>query len=1303
MTQATQGAPDTKTQSVKRKWVRWVIGFLAVILLMFIALLAWVTSTSHGTRTSLELLQGELPQLQLHNARGTWREGISVNRIEWQQAGLQVELLSLDTRLDLACTLRLSVCIDHIRAHQITGRISETPDDDESSSDIALPNISVPVAIRLDQLLVDAITLHTNTDDAPRTIEGLEFSATLIQDSFAIDRLALTIDGIDAELTGSLTLTDTYPLSVTMNANGLPLSASVKQDLRVKVSGSLEKTLFDVETGGGVTARASGHVKPLEKSFPSNVRLSWDAFDWPFDPAEPEPHYAVHAGTAQLSGDLDGYDIEFMGGAAGSNIPEIKGQLFAAGNLDSLTIDELKLDTLDGRVTAEGQVSWAQQIRWSANSRLHDIDTGQFRNDIPGRLNGSVRAEGMLSDAGLAVTLRSATLDGQLQQIPLSLELSARYQSDQTYSLDQFDLAIDENERGIPPTRVTFSGEGTSNNFSSNDVRIESLRGVIEGAGEVDWQNALKWSADATLTDIDPHALRQELAGTLSGQISASGSVANDTWTIVLPNLDISGTIADRPFQLNAKLARHADGQFSVDTATLDSGSNKIRVAGTLEKDWALVGEVSLPEASTLIPDLQGNVNGVFSIDGARDYPTIDLSVDSKNLNWQNVQVGQAKVNGTVKALGTNESVLSLELTDLSLEAVEVARVDASLSGTRSAHQLAIQSVGDISVDTALTGAWNDVTGWLGNVERSAIAAFNQSWTLHDAVELEWNASNQQLKVGAHCWRQEESQACLSEPVVADANGSAAFDIQRFPLHTLSPYLSDQTEIAGAASAKGTVSWQPDALPVSNISLEIVDGAVAVSDPTQETQVTLRYDELNAKIETDIDAIHAEVVLNSDDIGIVDAKVEIQQPGGTGQISGNVSLDQFELATLQPFFSQLENLGGTLSAEAALGGTLSTPDIDGQVRVHNLQIAALNAPITVENGSLSADVKKDRASFEGSWTSNEGRVALNGTANLENPAAPVIETSIEGENIEIRQAPNLVAIITPSLSIDWHDKQLSVNGSVAVPFARIMIKELSSDVTPLSKDVVVVVVDEEDVQDEETGIAVTSDIQIELGQNVRLEGFGLRTGLSGVFNVNQEQNTPLSLVGEIQLYDGVYKAYGQNLQIQRGRILLVGPIEETSLDIDASRKVDAIVAGVRIRGSIRQPELTLFSDPQQTEENTLSYIVLGKPLDKSSGGQANVLAQAALSLGIKGGRGIATSIAEQFGIQDFQVEAVNDGDNSQVQLSGRLSPNLLLKYGVGVLTPENTLTLRYSLTERLYVEAAQSIESALDFFYSLEF
>ena len=92
-----------------------------------------------------------------------------------------------------------------------------------------------------------------------------------------------------------------------------------------------------------------------------------------------------------------------------------------------------------------------------------------------------------------------------------------------------------------------------------------------------------------------------------------------------------------------------------------------------------------------------------------------------------------------------------------------------------------------------------------------------------------------------------------------------------------------------------------------------------------------------------------------------------------------------------------------------------------------------------------------------------------------------------------------------------------------------------------------------------------------------------------------------------------------------------------------------------------------------------------------------------MALGILGGKGIANNIAEQLGVKDFQIEAQGSEDDTQVVLSGRLAPNLLVKYGVSVFSPVNTLGIHYDINEKLYVETTQGVESAIDFFYKLEF
>ena len=142
-----------------------------------------------------------------------------------------------------------------------------------------------------------------------------------------------------------------------------------------------------------------------------------------------------------------------------------------------------------------------------------------------------------------------------------------------------------------------------------------------------------------------------------------------------------------------------------------------------------------------------------------------------------------------------------------------------------------------------------------------------------------------------------------------------------------------------------------------------------------------------------------------------------------------------------------------------------------------------------------------------------------------------------------------------------------------------------------------------------------------------------------------------------------------------------------------------------MEGPIANPEVTLFTDPaDKTQESILSYIVLGRDLGSGqSTEESTLLAQAALALTIRQGRGFATGFAESLGISDFQIDAAGSGDDTQVIVSGRLSRRLLLRYGRSVFKPDQTLFLRYDISKRLYLEAAQGLERAVDVFYSFSF
>jgi translocation and assembly module TamB len=227
------------------------------------------------------------------------------------------------------------------------------------------------------------------------------------------------------------------------------------------------------------------------------------------------------------------------------------------------------------------------------------------------------------------------------------------------------------------------------------------------------------------------------------------------------------------------------------------------------------------------------------------------------------------------------------------------------------------------------------------------------------------------------------------------------------------------------------------------------------------------------------------------------------------------------------------------------------------------------------------------------------------------------------------------------------------------------------------------------------------DVDVEVGQDrLRFSGFGLTADLAGYLHIGDDFDAR----GELSLNKGRYRAYGQRLTIRRARLLFTGVLSQPYLDIEAIRRIEDenVIAGLRITGSAEQPRVDVFAEPAMSQEQALSYLVLGRPLGAETG-DSNLLAQAALGLGLAGSASITGNVAQRLGIEDFQLDTEGSGTDTSVVASGKLTDRLTLRYGVGVFEPANTVALRYQLTKRIFLEAASGLASSLDVFYRRDF
>ncbi|MGH8122957.1 MAG: translocation/assembly module TamB domain-containing protein, partial [Rudaea sp.] len=162
-----------------------------------------------------------------------------------------------------------------------------------------------------------------------------------------------------------------------------------------------------------------------------------------------------------------------------------------------------------------------------------------------------------------------------------------------------------------------------------------------------------------------------------------------------------------------------------------------------------------------------------------------------------------------------------------------------------------------------------------------------------------------------------------------------------------------------------------------------------------------------------------------------------------------------------------------------------------------------------------------------------------------------------------------------------------------------------------------------------------------------------------------------------------FKAYGQDLTIQEGRLLFAGtPVENPGLDIRATRAFpdQNISVGLRVGGTALEPQLTVFSNPAMEQSDALSYLVAGKPLSQLKGGEGNAVGSAASALGTAGGDLLAKSIGAKMGLDDVGVADNSSVGGAALTVGKYLSPRLYLSSGVGLFTPGQVDTRRYKLT-----------------------
>ncbi len=177
----------------------------------------------------------------------------------------------------------------------------------------------------------------------------------------------------------------------------------------------------------------------------------------------------------------------------------------------------------------------------------------------------------------------------------------------------------------------------------------------------------------------------------------------------------------------------------------------------------------------------------------------------------------------------------------------------------------------------------------------------------------------------------------------------------------------------------------------------------------------------------------------------------------------------------------------------------------------------------------------------------------------------------------------------------------------------------------------------------------------------------------------------------------------QKLNIEMGRLIFANsPVDNPGLDVKAIRKVGEVVAGINATGTLKKPELTLFSIPPMDQTDALSYLVLGRPLNQTSSAEGQLLYTAAASLSLEGGELLTKRIGRTFGLDEVTIEKGETLSDAALVVGKHLSPRLYVSYGIGLLEPISTLRINYQISSRWLLQTEAGRESGVDILYKME-
>lgn len=796
-----------------------------------------------------------------------------------------------------------------------------------------------------------------------------------------------------------------------------------------------------------------------------------------------------------------------------------------------------------------------------------------------------------------------------------------------------------------PNERLTFSADinKTATLLDFSAIKGSILQGVFSGNIQLNLKNK---TTKSTIIYVNPNFLQPNnhitLTTTLSGNISDplfSTHIAGNNIeynNIALSSLEgilTAQHLFSTPkgdFTLTAnhkKQDYHLHSQFAatanyIDLTQLTFTALKTDIFGKLRlyKATALL-EGTLEGTSNLeafAPFINQNATGNIRIKAdfrpKHTKQNVALTLEGKNLQGGNTApftISQANASILLTdLLHEKKGEAALYIRGLSSPNLQAESLTLTAKGSHKKLDFFSEGIGKATRPFIFTTKGKIQTGETLKVTLQAFSGrYNRrEFSLQKPTLLEHSTTKTTLQTTTLLYA--EGTATI-HGTVDTKRADIALELQNIPLSALP--VTKARYLSGNANGSLRITGNP-ASPITTLSVVISqlvyndnNQTTATIPPfTLETKALLQNGKFSADATIDVhNTKQAELHIT------LPAQFSLQPfafnlpPQGTLQGSLTSEIDANSLTNILLLDNQ--KLGGTISSKLSLGGTLSTPKLNGTVRLQNGLYEHNVIGILLHDITIELDISSDRIKILRAMATDGGKGSMTASGNIDfSPLSPFL-ININLDQFYVVQSDNLAIRANGKTTLTSNMDVLTLRGKLTIDKADIHIPErIAPSITKLH----VTEINIPEGQRRKTTrlplikrsadsnpIPIMLDLNIDLPNRVFLRGRGLDAELSGNVHITGNITAP-DTVGTLTVIRGRYQFIGQSFTLSpTSTAIFKGTIPPSPfLNITAESLADDITAQVKFTGTLKAPKLDITSTPSLPKEEVLSRLLFGRDL-----------------------------------------------------------------------------------------------------------